>query len=196
MRGVPSDAGRDLTLPDGERVRLRAYTPADAAAVYDYHRRIRPTTDTVLTMADEMGPLATYRKRQDDACSAEGRARGCLYLLAETTGETPQIVGDADLYVRDRRKIHHVAELGIMLAPSYRGRGLGTAMMRELIAWSRAHPRIEKIQLAMLASNDVGRRLYEGLGFTLEGRRQRTFRQPDGTLVDEILYGMWIGAEP
>lgn len=58
------------------------------------------------------------------------------------------------------------AEIGYGLAPSARGRGLGTAAVRALTAWLERQPGVRRVTAEVLAGNLPSRRLLEGLGFT------------------------------
>lgn len=82
-----------------------------------------------------------------------------------------------------------VAEFGMLLAPEARGQGLGSALLREAIAWARgigAH----KVALQLWPDNDVARRLYERAGFVEEGRLRRHYRRKDGSLWDALVMGL------
>ena len=71
------------------------------------------------------------------------------------------------------------AGLGISIgAPEDRGRGLGTDMLRALLAFGFGMLRLERIWLDVYDMNPGARRVYERVGFVLEGTlRRAVFRE-------------------
>jgi RimJ/RimL family protein N-acetyltransferase len=75
--------------------------------------------------------------------------------------------------------------LGMALLREFRGQGLGRQLLDGCVDWSRragAH----KIDLEVWPHNTAARRLYEGAGFVVEGRRRRHWRRNSGELWDSI----------
>jgi ribosomal-protein-alanine N-acetyltransferase len=70
----------------------------------------------------------------------------------------------------------HVNNLAVR--PAFRGRGIGTALLRRLLADARALG-ARRATLEVRASNEGARRLYERLGFHVAGVRRRYYTQPD-----------------
>ena len=60
------------------------------------------------------------------------------------------------------------AELGYMVAPSARGRGVGTAILNELTDWAFAEG-IERCELVISAGNTASERVAARAGYVLEG---------------------------
>jgi RimJ/RimL family protein N-acetyltransferase len=61
------------------------------------------------------------------------------------------------------------AELGYMVAPSARGRGVATAILRELTAWAFEQG-IQRCELVISAGNEASERVAERAGYVREGR--------------------------
>jgi RimJ/RimL family protein N-acetyltransferase len=87
----------------------------------------------------------------------------------------------------------HVATLGISVAATERGNGIGTALMAESIRWAR-RVGVEKVVLSVYPHNTAAVALYRKFGFIEEGRLQRHSRKSSG-YEDEILMATWIGEE-
>lgn len=98
-----------------------------------------------------------------------------------------RIVGWCDADPHDRDGFRHSVGLGMGLLPEARGRGIGSRLMKRVIAECRRR-RIEKIELQVYASNRAGRALYRKFGFRHEGRRVRG-RKLDGKYDDIIHLG-------
>ena len=117
----------------------------------------------------------------------EGRAKAAferdhaIALYAEVDGV---LVGMAGAGWSDRRKTHHVAEVyAVYVSPTYRGEGIGAALMRRLLEELKALPQIEKVKLGVTDSNEAAVSLYLRLGFEIVGRAEREI-QVDGKYYD------------
>lgn len=107
-----------------------------------------------------------------------GRAVGMLTL-------TPGQFGQKDA---------HVAALGMMVAPTHRGRGIGRAMVEYAIEWAREHA-YEKVQLQVFSSNSRALSLYRTMGFEEEGRRHRAFKLPEVGYADGVMMALFLEQE-
>jgi len=90
---------------------------------------------------------------------------------------------------------YRVAELGMMVADGWRGRGVGSALLDDAIAWARdkgAH----KVALQMWPHNDRARALYEKFGFEVEGRLRRHYPRRNGELWDAVVMGLLLDPPP
>ena len=79
----------------------------------------------------------------------------------------------------------HVADLGILVQRAHRGRGVGEALLREVLA--RCRGRFEIVILSVFADNARAKRLYRKLGFrpygSLPGGLKRGNRYIDSDLM-------------
>ena len=67
------------------------------------------------------------------------------------------------------------------------GRGDGTRLMRDVLAWLYATTDTNRVDLDVYVGNDRARRSYEKAGFQVEGRLRAYHRDADGTYRD-----MWL----
>ncbi|GLI54866.1 alanine acetyltransferase [Propionigenium maris DSM 9537] len=89
--------------------------------------------------------------------------------------EGEEIVGNITFRGRENRKrLAHVGEIGIVVAKSHWGRGIGKELIERVILHCRENS-IEKIGLKVLDTNSRAVELYERLGFIREG-----------VLIDEV----------
>ncbi|MDP3965875.1 MAG: GNAT family N-acetyltransferase [bacterium] len=70
---------------------------------------------------------------------------------------------------------------------SYRGRGIGTELLKRAEELARGHG-MHRMELEVFEKNEDAVRLYEKLGFVTEGRRREAIKTPDG--YDDII---WMG---
>nr|MBP9785941.1 GNAT family N-acetyltransferase [Giesbergeria sp.] len=88
-----------------------------------------------------------------------------------------ELVGMVGLQGRYRPKErHNAAVVGMYVAPDAAGRGVGGALMRELLAQARALPDLEQLDLTVTQGNDVAQSLYTRLGFGAFGVLPRAIR--------------------
>jgi RimJ/RimL family protein N-acetyltransferase len=103
-------------------------------------------------------------------------------FVAEAGGE---LVGHLGLVLAR----YGVADLGMLVAAGWRGRGVGSALLRAGIDWARragAH----KVTLQVWPHNQAAVALYEKFGFQREGRLRRHYRRRSGELWDAIVMGL------
>ena len=82
---------------------------------------------------------------------------------------------------------HVLWDLTVAVAPEAQGRGVGHRLFLELIASaSTLTPEIERIELVVREGLTHAIRLYERVGFRLEGRFERRFRLADGTYEADL----------
>jgi RimJ/RimL family protein N-acetyltransferase len=78
------------------------------------------------------------------------------------------------------------AELGYIVAPEARGRGVGTAMLRALTGWAFAATAVERIRLVVDVENPASLRVAERAGYVREGV-MRSVHFKNGRRIDAVL---------
>lgn len=114
-------------------------------------------------------------------------SEGILELgsLVARDRETGRVLGWTVLSRVSSRPVYAgVAELGVYVAESTRGRGVGTTLMRELIARSEATG-LWMLQAAIFPENTASLALHARNGFRIVGRRERIGRMTHGPRVGE-----------
>ena len=79
----------------------------------------------------------------------------------------------------------HVADLGLMVAPSHRRRGVGRALLVQAVEWAQSVG-VRKLELHVFPWNEPAIALYESFGFEREGLRKGHYLRGD-VLVDAVL---------
>jgi RimJ/RimL family protein N-acetyltransferase len=129
------------------------------------------TTEAWRPVADERRYLKAVRRHPDAA------------VLVATDG--PRIVGRLSLARDPHPASAHVADLGMMVADTYRRRGIGRRLLEAAVAWAW-EVGVNKLELHVFPWNEPAIRLYEGFGFEREGIRRRHYLR-DGAPVDALL---------
>ncbi len=125
--------------------------------------------------------LTSYRARLSG-----GSQGGTLFtLLAVDDG---RVIGALTCEREPRRKVQHIAHLvGMMVADTHRGRGIGRALLASSLTRLQAVPGLAQVTLSVTSSNRVAIGLYASLGFERYGRLPDAIRLPDGRRLDKDL---------
>jgi ribosomal protein S18 acetylase RimI-like enzyme len=125
-------------------------------------------------------PVDVAQRRRRMVEELEGEQT--VMLVAEAGGE---LVGQLDL----RLARYGVADLGMLVAPGWRRRGVGSALMAEAITRARAAG-AHKLTLQVWPHNTAALALYERFGFQREGYLRRHYRRRSGELWDAVVMGL------
>jgi ribosomal protein S18 acetylase RimI-like enzyme len=125
-------------------------------------------------------PVDVAQRRRRMVEELEGEQT--VMLVAEAVGE---LVGQLDL----RLARYGVADLGMLVAPGWRRRGVGSALMAEAITRARAAG-AHKLTLQVWPHNTAALALYERFGFQREGYLRRHYRRRSGELWDAVVMGL------
>lgn len=82
-----------------------------------------------------------------------------------------QLIGWCDAIPAWADGLAHRGQFGMGLRRDWRGQGLGRRLAEAVIAQARADGRLARLDLEVRADNLPAIRLYERLGFVIEGRR-------------------------
>ena len=84
---------------------------------------------------------------------------------------------------------HGFGEIGMLVDRGWRGRGVGSVLLRAAIGLAREQG-LHKLCLEVFAHNAAAIALYRKCGFVEEGRRTRQYRRASGELWDSIVMGL------
>jgi L-phenylalanine/L-methionine N-acetyltransferase len=163
---------------------IRPASPRDVRSFLDLYRVVAAEGRYIRT--EEPRAAGVYR-RLFRVPVTSGRAR----LLA-VAGD--RVIGEIGVEREDHPVTRHVASIGMMVAPEWRGRGVGSALIEAAIAWCRREG-VEKIELSVYPDNAAARALYAKFGFREEGRLTGHSKKRAGYL-DEVLMGLWLREPP
>jgi RimJ/RimL family protein N-acetyltransferase len=173
---------RELQLADGRRIDIRPAVPDEAAAVLAYLRKVGGETDN-LTFGPE-GP-GLSEDEEHEYIKRVAASDNALVILARHEGS---IVGALSFEGGRRPRIRHTGELGISVTESFTGCGIGRALLETLIEWAERGGVIRKLNLRTRVDNVGAIRLYQRLGWVVEGRVTRD-QGIDGVYTDTLLMG-------
>ncbi|MDQ0930664.1 GNAT family N-acetyltransferase [Streptomyces turgidiscabies] len=175
MTNVPDFSVKPVLT--GEKAVLRPFTEADAeviAEVIEDPEVIRFTfePDTVITPESLR---SWYGSRSDRTDRLD---------LAVTDRATGELVGEVVL--NEWNPATRSCNFRTLLGPRGRGRGLGTEATRLIVAYGFEQLGLHRIELQTYAHNQRALRVYEKVGFVVEGVR-REVQLREGEWADEVL---------
>jgi RimJ/RimL family protein N-acetyltransferase len=153
--------------------------PDDAIGLLALKKRLDSETSFMLLEPDER--TEDSANMSADLSGMTGAANSIVVVAAETAG---RLVGYAEARGGGFRRNRITAHVVIGVLAAARGQGVGSGLLRELELWAPAHG-IHRLELTVMAHNHRARRLYERMGFAVEGRRRECLLV-DGRLVDEL----------
>ena len=110
-----------------------------------------------------------------------GLRNGMTQFVAVDEGH---VVGWCDVNPKTHAALRHSGVLGMGVAASYRGQGVGSALLLATLEAASARG-ITRVELVVRADNAAAIRLYERNGFELEGRL-RDYMIVDGVAHDAL----------
>jgi RimJ/RimL family protein N-acetyltransferase len=154
-------------------------------------RRARPEdVDAVLRLFEAVAAERQYilteppidrdlrRKRFLETIQSEDS----LVFVADAGGE---VVGELTVF---RRTSTSPATIGMGVLAPWRGKGVGTALMRACVEWAR-EAGVHKLSLEVFPWNEAAIALYRKFGFVEEGRLRKQYRRQSGELWDVLVMG-------
>jgi RimJ/RimL family protein N-acetyltransferase len=168
----------------GELTMLRARTEDDARTLHaDLYEDVATwvRSDTRPWLPVPFGSLSPYWP----ADAAPSPTDAALFAVTELA--SGELAGEALLWGIDLHNRH--AHAGISLRPAFRGRGLGTDVIRVLCRYGFTVRGLRRMQLETLADNAAMIAVAGRLGFTQEGTI-RGGAWVNGQWADEVIFGM------
>jgi len=99
-----------------------------------------------------------------------------------------QLIGMAGFFRRRGEKIRHRGGIwGVYVAEECRGKGIGRALLGELIGLLQLLPGMQQVALAVSSQNAGAKGLYESLGFEVYGCERRALKIGDEYVDEELM---------
>lgn len=178
----PSAAARDGS-GQGGAIEIRPLGAGDAEAVLRLYRRAAAAPGGLARRPDEIDEAYVA------AMLAKGQGGGvCLGAW----GPDGSLCGEIHAGRIGPAQFDHVlSDLTVAVDPDWQGRGIGARLFAALFeAARRLRPRVERVELMAREGNAGAVRLYQRLGFAIEGRMEGRVRLPDGTVEADLCMGM------
>jgi putative acetyltransferase len=103
-----------------------------------------------------------------------------VFLIAMVDGV---VVGTAGLHLEKKMRRRHAASIGMGVADSFTGRGVGTALLAEVLSLADNWLNLLRLELTVFSDNAAAVHLYSKFGFEIEGTH-RAHSLRNGVFVD------------
>lgn len=174
---------KTISLRDGVQVTIRPMAPDDEQALLDFFLRLSEE-DRFYLKDDVVAPgvIASWARQLD--------YERVLPLLALVDG---RVVADATLHRRRGGARRHIGEVRVTVDPTFRGRGLGSAILHELLEYAY-RVELESLVFELVADEqeeamDAARRS----GFVESARIVNHVKDMKGNLHDLVIMRMPLG---
>ena len=153
---------------------VRPAVPGDARAMAELFAAVAGERTGIATEP----PVDVDERSALFACTAAGS------IVAVADG---QIVGLLHVEVSP----YGFGEVGMLVDRGWRGRGVGSALVRAAINWARRQC-LHKLCLEVFVHNTAAIDLYRKSGFVEEGLRSAQYRRANGELWDSMVMGLLL----
>ena len=128
----------------------------------------------------------------DHMQSAIARATASGVALSAWAGEA--MIGEIHASrMGPRQFAHNLLDLTVAVHPDWQGRGVGARLFEGLfVEAARLLPKVERIELMVREGNLGAVRLYERLGFAVEGRFAGRVRLRDGAVETDLAMARFL----
>ena len=163
---------------------IRSARVADAPILAQAERAIAAQPGFLASQPAEL----TDERFAHKIAALERADNGC-FLVAEAA---EQIVGHGMLDPLQLAATRHVVHLTLVAHPGWQRMGVGRELLGALIAWAKAAPAVEKIELNVRSSNEPAQALYREMGFTEMGRWRRRIKVGPGQYLDDVAMELFV----
>ncbi|MFG6415286.1 GNAT family N-acetyltransferase [Roseateles sp. DC23W] len=144
--------------------------------------------DAMLSGHPEAFTSDAETERLRDLASYRSRLAGGNTLFTLVALDGSRVVGALTCEREPRHKVQHIAHLvGMMVADTHRGRGIGRALLAAGLDRVKATPGLAQLTLSVTAGNRAAIGLYCGAGFERYGHLPDAIRLPDGRRLGKDL---------
>ena len=167
-----------VTLKDGVYILLRPMVSEDEPHLMEFYSAVSE---------DDLRYFRHY-VRDPEVIQAWCKELDYSKVLPVLAFSRDRVVGSASLHFFEGPK-RHIGEIRLFMAKDFRGRGLGTKMIRALIEIGRKEG-LCILQVEVIADQTKVVKAFESLGFKSEATLDEYFLFPDGDSHDVVFMTM------
>ncbi len=167
-------------MKDGRIAQIRSPKEEDIPGILEYLYLSAGETEFLLRYPEECTKYTPENEKSliERVNRAENEAM--LVCLVDD-----KIAGICQIMWSQGIKTRHRASVAIAVLREFWNQGIGTEMMKNLIAIAEKQPHLLQIELDFIEGNHRARALYEKLGFRITGMKPNAIRLKDDTLLHE-----------
>lgn len=176
---------KQCRLQNGQILTIRKAEKNDASVILDYINKVSTESDNLTFGKGEFG-ISEDKEAViiETITESDNQLMLCAFI-------DNKLVGQLVFRGGSRARIRHAGELGITVLREHWGKGIGSELLKYLIAWAKETRIIRKINLRVRSDNYKAISLYRKFGFISEGENTREFFI-EGTFYDSTHMGLVI----
>jgi RimJ/RimL family protein N-acetyltransferase len=160
-----------FSLKNGTIVHIREARVEDAERLHTFYKAVTAETEFLITKPNEVFSVMEERGLIRIYQSSYNR----LYLVAF---HGPEVIATLKIAGGRRKRLSHSGELSIAVRKKYWGQGLGRRLMELGLDWAKDV--LKRVELNVVDSNERAIKLYESMGFQVEGVKRKAVNLQDG----------------
>ncbi len=177
---------KEITLKNGAPILLRSARPEDAPNMLQHLRKSHLESYRNLNRSPKY--WEEFSETEEKKILADFETSPSKFMLVALSQE--KIVGGLALVGQTAEFSRKTAGLGMSIQKAFSGSGLGTEMLRCMLATAKAMG-FRRLELSVRTYNQAGIALYEKVGFQRIGLLKDA-ALIDGAFVDEFAYQILI----
>jgi len=174
-----------VKLKNGLELSISKAVKEDAKAMIEYLNIVGGESDNLLFGKNGFHMSAEEEERYIEHID---ESKVSALFVGKIHGE---IVCAGSIQAPSRERISHQADIAVSVKKAYWNIGIGTALMKTLIAFAKRSGITEIIHLGVRADNFSAIKLYENIGFRKIGLYENFFKI-NGSYHDEILMNLYL----
>ncbi len=167
-------------------MKIRQIQPGDGEKFLALNLALDNETRFMMLEPDERDDSVEFQAQQIQAILASPNSM----IFVADAGE--QLAGYIALFGGRFRRIRHSAHIVIGILKEYRGRGLGSKLMKAALDWAKTS-NITRLELTVVEDNKAAISLYKKHDFKEEGRKINSLLI-DGKYINEIYMAKIVGS--
>lgn len=163
-------------------MKLRKATKSDAVEIFNLNVEAAKTKNGIARAPEEIS-------QKDVKNFIEKSLKSGLIFVISHPENPKKLIAEIHCYKHEPQCFKHVlGNLTLVVHPEFQGRGLGKKIFSHLLEEIKEnHPSIARVELSSRQSNLRGIKLYQSLGFEIEGIMQKRILDADGVLSGDTM---------